>query len=159
MRVPEKEVPTSAQRSERELEGSCGTSWQKVVHGGTGVQMRLNAKSTSITVGGRSAHYAVNSNGHRTASVGVPAAGTRVQHQSGGQRGAWSRASTQPPSRQPVRRAQVGTPGRNRLTKRGWIIILAILAIILAIVVVLKVRSNDPAKIFPSIPEDLKLSG
>lgn len=122
-----------------------------------GVRVRLNAKSTSVTVGGRGAHYTVNSNGRRTATVGV--AGVSAQHQSGGRRGARSQASTQPPGRQTVGRAPAATSGRNRLTKRGWTIVLIILAIILAIVVVVKARSNHPAKIFPPIPEDLTLSG
>jgi len=122
-----------------------------------GVRVRLNAKSASVTVGGQGAHYTVNSNGGRTATVGV--AGVSVQHQSGGRRGAESRSSAQPPGRQAVRQAPAGTSGRNRLTKRGWTIILTILAIILAIVVVVKVHSSHPAKIFPPIPEDLKLSG
>lgn len=121
-----------------------------------GVRVRLNAKSTSVTMGGRGAHYTVNSNGRRTATARVPGAGASVQHRSSSQR------RVQPSRQIPVHGGAPftpsGRPSRNRLTKRGWIIILVILAIIVAVVVVL-VRHNHRQVYLPPLGEDLKLSG
>lgn len=46
-----------------------------------GVRVRVNAKSTSVTLGGKGARYTVNSRGRRTATVRV--AGVSVQNTSG----------------------------------------------------------------------------
>jgi hypothetical protein len=48
-----------------------------------GVRVRVNAKSTSVTVGGKAARYTVNSKGRRTATAKVPGTGVSVQHTSG----------------------------------------------------------------------------
>lgn len=40
-----------------------------------GVKLNLNKKSTSITFGGKGAHYTVNSKGTHTASAGIPGTG------------------------------------------------------------------------------------
>lgn len=40
-----------------------------------GVKVNLNKKSTSVTFGGKGAHYTINSKGKRTASVGIPGTG------------------------------------------------------------------------------------
>ena len=43
-----------------------------------GVRFRVNAKSTSISFGGKGMRYTVNSKGQRTATVGVPGTATRT---------------------------------------------------------------------------------
>jgi tetratricopeptide (TPR) repeat protein len=42
---------------------------------GSGVKLNLNKRSVGVTVGGRGAHYSVNSRGQRTTSVGLPGTG------------------------------------------------------------------------------------
>jgi hypothetical protein len=40
-----------------------------------GVRVRLNSKSTSVTLGGKGARYTVSSKGRRTTTVSVPVTG------------------------------------------------------------------------------------
>ena len=61
-----------------------------------GVRVRVNAKSTSVTLGGKGARYTVNSKGRRTATARVPGTGMSVQHTSGTRRSAPSRRATAP---------------------------------------------------------------
>jgi Protein of unknown function (DUF4236) len=121
-----------------------------------GVRVRLNAKSTSVTVGGRGAHYTVNSNGRRTTTASVPGTGMSVQHQSGGHRSARTPTTAHVTSPAPKRS---GPRDRHRLTKRGWIAIAVLVAVIAAIVVVVEVRHYDENRTYPPIPEGLTLTG
>ena len=43
---------------------------------GSGVKLNLNKRSVGLTVGGRGAHYTVNSRGQRTTTVGIPGSGS-----------------------------------------------------------------------------------
>ena len=45
-----------------------------------GVRVRVNDKSTSVSVGGKGIGYTVNSKGRRTATVKVPGTGVSVQN-------------------------------------------------------------------------------
>lgn len=65
-----------------------------------GVRVRVNAKSTSVTLGGKGARYTVNSKGRRTATARVPGTGVSVQHTSGTRRNTPSRRAAAP---QPAR--------------------------------------------------------
>jgi len=47
-----------------------------------GVRVRVNAKSTSVSFGGKGMRYTVNSRGRRTATARVPGTGMSVQHTS-----------------------------------------------------------------------------
>ena len=58
-----------------------------------GVRLRVNAKSTSISLGGKGMRYTVNSKGRRTTTVGVPGTGVSVRRTSGTRRKAPSRAA------------------------------------------------------------------
>jgi Protein of unknown function (DUF4236) len=51
-----------------------------------GVRVRLNAKSTSVSFGGKGMRYTVNSKGRRTATAGIPGTGMSVRHTSGTRR-------------------------------------------------------------------------
>lgn len=44
-----------------------------------GVKLNLNKKSAGITLGGKGAHYTVNTKGKRTSSVGIPGTGLYYQ--------------------------------------------------------------------------------
>ncbi len=48
-----------------------------------GVKLNLNKNSVSLTAGAKGAHYTVNSNGKRTASVGLPGTGLYYTQSSG----------------------------------------------------------------------------
>jgi len=60
-----------------------------------GVRVRVNAKSTSMTVGGKAMHYTVNSRGRRTSTVHVPGTHMSVQQVSGTRRSAPARTAPQ----------------------------------------------------------------
>jgi Protein of unknown function (DUF4236) len=51
-----------------------------------GVRFRVNAKSTSLSVGGKGVRYTVNSRGRRTTTVRVPGTGVSVQQVAGTRR-------------------------------------------------------------------------
>jgi hypothetical protein len=72
-----------------------------------GVRVRLNAKSTSISVGGRGLRYTANSRGRRTTTVSVPGTGMSVRHTSGTRKTSGRRPAAQPahPARRPARPA------------------------------------------------------
>jgi len=63
-----------------------------------GVKFRVNAKSTSVTLGGKGLHYTVNSKGRRTTTARVPGTPVSVQRVSGTRRSA-------PPRRAPAPQA------------------------------------------------------
>jgi O6-methylguanine-DNA--protein-cysteine methyltransferase len=70
-----------------------------------GIRVRVNAKSTSMTLGGKGMRYTVNSTGRRTATARIPGAGVSVQHTSGSRK---SRPSSRSAKQTP--RAQKPTP-------------------------------------------------
>jgi hypothetical protein len=76
--------------------------------------VRVNAKSTSVTVGGKGARYTVNSKGRRTATARVPGTGVSVQHTSGTRKSAPSRRAAAPQAA----RAKSATPARPRATPK-----------------------------------------
>lgn len=49
--------------------------FRKSVKIAPGVKLNFNKNSTSVTFGGKGAHYTVNSKGTRTASLGIPGTG------------------------------------------------------------------------------------
>ena len=52
-----------------------GLKFRKSVKVAPGVKLNLNKKSTSVTFGGKGAHYTVSSTGKKTKSVGIPGTG------------------------------------------------------------------------------------
>lgn len=61
-----------------------GIRFRKSVKIAPGVKVNLNKKSTSVTFGGKGAHYTINSKGERTKSVGIPGSGLYYTEKSGG---------------------------------------------------------------------------
>lgn len=61
-----------------------GLRFRKSIKLAPGVKLNLNKKSTGITVGGKGAHYTINSNGKKTASVGIPGTGISYSTSTGG---------------------------------------------------------------------------
>ncbi len=59
---------------------------------GPGVKLNLNKRSMGLSVGGRGAHYSINTRGTRTRTVGIPGTGLSYVDRSGGSRS--SRSST-----------------------------------------------------------------
>lgn len=52
-----------------------GLRFRKSIKVAPGVKLNLNKKSVGVTVGGKGAHYTMNSSGKKTASVGIPGTG------------------------------------------------------------------------------------
>ena len=52
-----------------------GLRFQKSVKIAPGMRLNLGTKSASISVGGKGGRYTINSNGRRTASIGIPGTG------------------------------------------------------------------------------------
>lgn len=89
-----------------------------------GVKLNLNKKSSSVTFGGKGAHYTVNSKGKTTKSVGIPGTGIYYTETSDKKRN--------PRSSTPVRNTQTGK--RNNEKSYGCLFyLLAFLAICLGI--------------------------
>src|ERR1700683_537252 len=76
-----------------------------------GVKFRVNAKSTSVTVGGKGVHHTVNSNGRRTTTVRVPGTPLSVQNVSGTRRTASTRTSAPTPRPAASRAIAASKPG------------------------------------------------
>lgn len=49
-----------------------------------GVRLNVNKNSTSVTFGGRGAHYTINSKGKRTTTLGIPETGISYTQTTGG---------------------------------------------------------------------------
>ena len=64
-----------------------GLRFRKSIKLAPGVKLNLNKKSTGITIGGKGAHYTVNSRGKKTASVGIPGTGLSYSTSTGGENG------------------------------------------------------------------------
>jgi Protein of unknown function (DUF4236) len=77
-----------------------------------GVRVRLNAKSTSVSVGGKGVRYTINSNGRRTTTVRVPGTAMSVQ-QVTGTRGSASRQHASPELQHAVASSPVPKPDRS----------------------------------------------
>lgn len=61
-----------------------GFRFRKSINLGKGVRINFNKKSAGISFGTKGARYSVNSNGRRTASVGIPGTGLYYTKTSGG---------------------------------------------------------------------------
>lgn len=61
-----------------------GFRFRKSINLGNGVRINFNKKSAGISFGTKGARYSINSNGRRTASVGVPGTGLYYTKTSGG---------------------------------------------------------------------------
>lgn len=91
-----------------------------------GVKLNLNKNSTSITLGGKGAHYTVNSKGTKTTTVGIPGTGlSYVDVQS-------RKASPKPNKKTPPKDS--GTPhsssenkSKPPILQRNWFLILMLL--------------------------------
>lgn len=66
---------------------------------GPGVKLNLNKRSMGVTVGGRGAHYTVNTRGQRTTTVGIPGTGVSYSSRSSTRRPANARTSRPPAKR------------------------------------------------------------
>lgn len=51
-----------------------------------GVRLNVNKNSTSVTFGGRGAHYTINSKGKRTTTLGIPGTGISYSQTTGGKK-------------------------------------------------------------------------
>lgn len=71
---------------------------------GSGVKLNLNKRSVGVTVGGRGAHYSVNSRGQRTKTVGLPGTGVSYTSRSSARRPA-ARTSKPRTTRRPTQAA------------------------------------------------------
>lgn len=58
--------------------------FRKSIKVAPGVRVNLNKKSTSVTVGGKGAHFTASSTGKKTTSVGIPGTGVSYVSSSGG---------------------------------------------------------------------------
>lgn len=61
-----------------------GFRFRKSINLGNGVRINFNKKSAGISFGTKGARYSINSNGRRTASVGIPGTGLYYTKTSGG---------------------------------------------------------------------------
>ena len=75
-----------------------------------GVRVRVNSKSTSVSLGGKGVRYTVNSKGRRTTTVRVPGTGVRAQQVSGTRRSA-PRQHASPPQQNVVAAQAAPKPG------------------------------------------------
>lgn len=76
---------------------SVGVRVSKSFKVAPGVKVRVNAKSTSMPLGGKGARYTVNSKGRRTTTVGIPGSGLSVQGVAGTSRSAPRQAASKSP--------------------------------------------------------------
>jgi tetratricopeptide (TPR) repeat protein len=72
------------------------------------VKLNLNKRSMGVTVGGRGAHYTVNTRGQRTTTVGIPGTGVSYSSRSSARRPAKARSS----SPRTARRSPPAAPAR-----------------------------------------------
>ena len=105
-----------------------GLRFRKSIKIAPGVKINLNKKSTSVTFGGKGAHYTASSTGKKTASVGIPGTGisyTKTTGQSSKQKKT-SEGGSQPMPTAPQSNFQ--DPDHKKwYQKTGWIIALLIL--------------------------------
>lgn len=101
-----------------------GHRFRKSIKVAPGVKVNLNKKSASVTLGGKGAHYTVNSKGKRTASVGIPGTGLSYSKSSGGARKTPSHTSkrTHASKRTIPQKTNGGRRGRKQ-NKWIWIIV------------------------------------
>lgn len=98
-----------------------------------GVKLRVNAKSTSVTLGGKGMHYTVNSKGRRTTTARIPGTPMSVQKVSGTRRSAPSRRAPSPRAATPqtvrARSPRAASPKPGLFAPKGVKRLYAILAI------------------------------
>jgi len=83
-----------------------------------GVRFRVNAKSTSMSFGGKGMRYTVNSKGRRTTTARIPGTGVSVQQVSGTRRNAPRQHVSKPPPLQNVVATQA-TPKPTLFAPKG----------------------------------------
>ncbi len=101
-----------------------GHKFRKSIKVAPGVKVNLNKKSASVTLGGKGAHYTVNSKGKRTASVGIPGTGLSYSKSSGGARKTPSHASKRTHvSKRTIPQKPNGRRRGSKQNKWIWIIV------------------------------------
>ena len=105
-----------------------GLRFRKSFKVAPGVKVNLNKKSSSVTFGGKGAHYTVNSKGKRTKSVGIPGSGMYYTETSGGSSG--------------TRTSSSGSSGKDSTQKKHGCLI-PIIVIILFFVLVSLIPDSD----------------
>jgi tetratricopeptide (TPR) repeat protein len=81
---------------------------------GPGVKLNLSKRSMGVSVGGRGAHYSINTRGTRTRTVGIPGTGLSYIDRSGGRRSSrpsTRRTTARAPEVSSVQPAQPAHPG------------------------------------------------
>jgi hypothetical protein len=83
-----------------------GVRFSKSFKVAPGVRVRVNAKSTSISVGGKGLRYTANSRGRRTTTARIPGTGMSVSHTSGSRTKASAHRAAPHPARSTARPVQ-----------------------------------------------------
>jgi tetratricopeptide (TPR) repeat protein len=87
---------------------------------GPGVKINLNKRSVGLTVGGRGAHYSVNTRGQRTKTVGLPGTGLSYIDRSSTRRSASRASSRRTNTRASVADARPALPARPGILARHY---------------------------------------
>lgn len=86
-----------------------------------GVRVRVNAKSTSISLGGKGLRYTANSRGRRTTTASIPGTGMSVSHTSRSRTKTSARRPASRPARSAARPAQA-TSASASLPRPGFFV-------------------------------------
>lgn len=99
-----------------------GFRFRKSINLGKGVRINFNKKSAGISFGTKGARYSINSNGRRTASVGVPGTGLYYTKTSGGSsHKKTSKRKSKTNTKHPNNYNSPNTPNENVCKKCGTI--------------------------------------
>lgn len=107
-----------------------GLRFRKTFKIAPGVKVNLNKKSTSVTFGGKGAHYTINSKGTKTKSVEIPGTGLYYTETS-------NRKQNSVPPQDPTPPAQHSVPpdDKNNKKKKGCLFyLLALLAVCVCLI-------------------------
>ena len=106
-----------------------GLRFRKSIKIAPGVKINLNKKSTSVTFGGKGAHYTASSTGKKTASVGVPGTGISYTQTTGRQSNKQKKTTKGGSQSMPTApQSNFQDPDHKKwYQKTGWIIALLIL--------------------------------
>ncbi len=106
-----------------------GFRFRKSIKIAPGIKLNFNKKSTGITIGGKGAHYTVNSKGKRTASVGIPGTGLSYSESFGGEKS----KKRKKPKKDGLINTEVNNM-KTKLSKKGCLPV-AIIGVVLACVI------------------------
>lgn len=110
-----------------------GIRFRKSFKVAPGVKVNLNKKSSSVTFGGKGAHYTINSKGKRTTSVGIPGTGLYYTDTSTNKQSKQTKQSKDTATRSIGNTGSTNSNNRKNMGCLNWLLIIILICLAISL--------------------------